>query len=251
MPMGTWWCVVSRSTYLAFFCCSACTATNPGFKSKAYSNADSIIIQTQSWCWDWQSIEPCSRLTHLCSQETSPEHIIRSWLKQLVITVRMIPLPFSGQQRQHHYGDPRWLRRGRCMVSWPCHLKASPPLIEKFCRKGPPSLQSSQSPQTRHASLANCILCQLSYICSIQAPGYHPCPWHPEGSSINRGKSILWPPQYGWTQHEVHHGTWVKQVTHLSGHFGQAPPRWTSISGFAGMCQTRTIRRDTLPICEE
>ena len=76
-------------------------------------------------------------------------------------------------------------------------------------------------------------------------------PWHPEGSSINRGKSILWPPQYGWTQHEVHHGMRVKRVTHLSGHFGQAPPRWTSISGFAGMCQTRTIRRYTLPICEE
>ena len=30
MPMGTKWCVVCRSAYLAFFCCSACSATNPG-----------------------------------------------------------------------------------------------------------------------------------------------------------------------------------------------------------------------------
>ena len=30
MPMGTKWYVVIRSTYLAFFCCSACFATNPG-----------------------------------------------------------------------------------------------------------------------------------------------------------------------------------------------------------------------------
>ena len=30
MPMGTKWCVVCRSTYLAFFCCSARSATNPG-----------------------------------------------------------------------------------------------------------------------------------------------------------------------------------------------------------------------------
>ena len=30
MPMGMKWCVVCRSAYLAFFCCSACSATNPG-----------------------------------------------------------------------------------------------------------------------------------------------------------------------------------------------------------------------------
>ena len=49
--MGTKWCVVSRSAYLVFFCCSACSATKPGsLEAKAIWDGTRVSGHVASHC---------------------------------------------------------------------------------------------------------------------------------------------------------------------------------------------------------